>query len=431
MLLSAFTRVDEVVDHGLCTGCGSCMAACPQDAIAMKETASGLLSPVINPASCNDCRLCAKVCPGDHFEQGMIAEGTDPFAGPVRDCYLVQHRRRDVLAAAQSGGAVTGLLLHLLERGRIDRALVTVMPEDGSLRPYSLLTNDPETIRKSSGSKYCPVPLNARLSEIDSAERIAVVGLPCHLHGVAHLCRHVPHWRRENLLLIGLVCDRILSFRAMDYLVYKAGIRRQNVQSLRFRSKQRNGWPGDVRIVTREGKSHFLPAGERIACKDLFTPQRCRLCFDKMNVLSDITCGDPHGLSKDVKGKSAVLARTSEGQSAVQSAIGAGVFVSRCIPADDLFAGQKIENKRREYAAYAGLWSARGYAAPSAPIAANRRQSVPTPIERHVCKKRLFDFPKLVADDSTFRRSFGFIRWNRRMNLLNRLDRLFLSKVVS
>jgi coenzyme F420 hydrogenase subunit beta len=361
----------------------------------------------------------------------MIAEGTDLFAGPVRACYLVQHRRHEVLAAAQSGGVVTGLLLHLLESGRLDRALVTVMPTDGSLRPYSVLTKDPAVIRQSCGSKYCPVSLNARLSEIDAKERIAVVGLPCHLHGVAHLCRHLQRWRRENLLLIGLVCDRVLSFRAMDYLVHRAGLRRQDVRSLRFRSKQRKGWPGDVRIITRDGKSHFLPARERIACKDLFTPQRCRLCFDKMNILSDITCGDPHGLSKDVKGRSAVLARTSEGQSAVQAAIQAGVFGSRSISADDLFAGQKIENKRRDYAAYVELWNARGRTAPRVPIAANRQHGVPTSIERHVCKKRLFDFPKLVEDDSTFRRSLRSIRWNRHMKLFNRLDHLLLGKVVS
>ena len=430
MLLSRFKRVDEVVEQDLCTGCGSCVAVCPQDAIQMKETVSGLLAPAINPALCNHCELCTKVCPGDHFEEGMIAEGIDLFNGPVRNSYLVQHRQRDLLAVAQSGGAVTGLLLHLLESRRIDRALVTLMPQDGSLRPYPLLTRNPETIRKSCGSKYCPVPLNTRLSEISPTERIAVVGLPCHLHGVAHLCRHLPHWRRENLLLIGLVCDRILSFHAMDYLIYRAGLHRKDVRSFHFRSKQCSGWPGDVRIVTRDGNSLFLPARKRIECKDLFTPQRCRLCFDKMNVLSDITCGDPHGLSKDIKGQSAILARTSAGQSAVQSAIQAGVFVSRSISADDLFVGQMVENKRRDYAAYVGLWNAHGHTAPRVPIATNRWEGAPTPKERYVCKKRLFDFPALVEDDSTFRRSLRLIRWNRRMRLLNRLHHLFFRKVV-
>lgn len=430
MLISRFMRVDEVVEQHLCTGCGSCVAACPQNVIQMKETFSGLLIPDINTALCNKCGMCTKVCPGDHLEPGIIADGIDIFKGPVKNSYLLQQRQHDLLTTAQSGGAVTGLLRHLLENRHIDRALVTLMPEDGSLRPYPLLTRNPKIIRKSCGSKYCPVSLNTQLNRISPTERIAVVGLSCHLHGIAHLCRHLPHWRRENLLLIGLVCDRILSFRAMDYLIYKAGLHRQDVHSFKFRSKLRSGWPGDVQIVTREGKSIFLPARERIECKDLFTPQRCRLCFDKMNVLSDITCGDPHGLSKDTKGRSAVISRTLAGQFAVQSAIQAGVFISRSISAEGIFVGQRIENKRREFAAYVGIWNTHGHTIPRVPIITNHRESIPTLKERYACKKRLFSYPALVGDDSTFRKRLRLIRWNHPMRFLNRLRHLFFRKVA-
>ncbi len=430
MLLSTLDTVDKVVEQGLCTGCGSCVASCPRDAINMNETASGLLSPAIDSDKCSSCGLCARVCPGDHLEEGLIAENTDPFGGPVRACYIVQHCQHNLLTAAQSGGAVTGLILHLIEVGRIDRALVTVMPQDGSLRPYPVLTRHPETIRKSCGSKYCPVPLNIRLSEIDPAERIAVVGLSCHLHGVVHLCRHLHRWRRENFLLIGLVCDRTLSFRAMDYLIYRAGLNRQQVRSLCFRSKLRRGWPGDVRIEMHDGRSSFLPAAERITCKDIFTPQRCRLCFDKMNVLSDITCGDPHGLSKDVKGNSALLARTPEGQSAVLSAIRAGIFTSRSVSKEDIFLGQDLEGKQRDYASYTELWRTHGRTVPKVPIASNCDESILTANERRIRNKYLFDFPELVENDSMFRQSRRLIRWNRRMKLLSRFYHILLNKVV-
>jgi len=365
MPLNTFTTVADVVAHGLCTGCGTCVAVCNRGAIQMKETQSGLLMPVIDPALCNACRLCAKVCPGEHLEEGLLAECVDPFAGPVQAAYLVQHRRPDLLAVAQSGGAVTGLLLHLIKIGSIDHALVTQMPKDGSLRPYPLLTRDSEVIRQTCGSKYCPVALNAELRDVNPGKRIAIVGLPCHLHGVAHLCKHLPVWRRENLLLIGLVCDRILSFRAMDYLVQRSGLCREEIGCLLFRSKHRRGWPGDVLITTRPGKQVHLRANRRIECKDLFTPQRCRLCFDKMNVLADITCGDPHGLSNDRRGQSILLARTLKGLDAVQSSFQAAIFEKQQVSPDTIFTGQAMDRRRKDFQEYVRVWKSRGHCPPT------------------------------------------------------------------
>jgi hypothetical protein len=150
-----------------------------------------------------------------------------------------------------------------------------------------------------------------------------------------------------------------------------------------------------------------------------------------MNVLSDITCGDPHGLSRDVKGQSAVIVRTSAGQSAMQSAIQAGIFTSRSISADNLLAGQKIESKRRDYTSYVRLWRNRGGTVPNVPMMAKHQPDTLSPIEQHIHKKRLFDFPALIKDDSTFRRIIRYIRWNRRMRLLSRLDHLLFSKILS
>jgi len=430
--LNTTRTVNDVVAQALCTGCGTCVAVCPQDAIQMKESPSGFLTPVIDPALCNDCGLCIKVCPGHHFEEGMIPEGLDPFAGPVRASYLVQHRQPDLLAAAQSGGAVAGLLLHLLESGRIDRALVTRMPANGSLRPYAILTGDPEVIRDSCGSKYCPIALNAQLREVSPTERIAVVGLSCHIHGVAHLCRHLPRWRRENLLLIGLVCDGTLSFRAMDYLVYRAGLCREEISSLLFRSKRRRGWPGEVLIITRQGNEFYLPARRRGECKDLFTPQRCRLCFDKMNVLSDITCADPYGVSKDPEGQSVVLIRTATGLAAMQSALQAGVFLSQDASADAIFAGQQIENRRRDCAAYFQAWRDWGHCAPCVPIADLHKEGIGGGHRRNGrYEKLLFELPAIAEADTTFQKSFRLIQRRRLGRLLNRACRLFLGKAAS
>jgi len=47
-----------VVDAETCTGCESCVEACPLDAIEMKDDVA-----VVDEDTCGDCGACVDVCP--------------------------------------------------------------------------------------------------------------------------------------------------------------------------------------------------------------------------------------------------------------------------------------------------------------------------------------------------------------------------------
>ncbi len=47
------------IDLGSCTGCGSCVEACPSDVLAMEND----LAQVANPDACIECEICADECP--------------------------------------------------------------------------------------------------------------------------------------------------------------------------------------------------------------------------------------------------------------------------------------------------------------------------------------------------------------------------------
>lgn len=53
----------SVVNRLNCTGCGTCVVVCPQSAISMVLTHSGVYMPTIEYDRCTGCGVCVKVCP--------------------------------------------------------------------------------------------------------------------------------------------------------------------------------------------------------------------------------------------------------------------------------------------------------------------------------------------------------------------------------
>lgn len=47
-----------VVDREKCTGCESCVEACPLDAISMQDGVA-----VVDESTCGDCGACVDACP--------------------------------------------------------------------------------------------------------------------------------------------------------------------------------------------------------------------------------------------------------------------------------------------------------------------------------------------------------------------------------
>jgi coenzyme F420 hydrogenase subunit beta len=356
-------NIEYVVKNHLCLSCGSCAGLCPQNAISMIETAGGLLIAKVNNSRCNYCGLCAKVCPGSHLEKGLVSADTDPFKGNVIGAYCGQATDESILQNGQSGGIVTALLCHLLDSSRIYQAVVTRMPEDGSLRPESIVTADHNTIYRSQGSEYCPVALceivHKKIPRL--GEKVAVVGLPCHIHALAnaqvHLGGSVP-------FRIGLVCDRTLAFGAIDYLVNKVNVSRQDVLFFQFRSKKFNGWPGDGYVREASGREHCVSNKHRKSIKDIYTSVRCRLCFDKMNTLSDLVIGDAWGVREDRRGYSVIMVRTAKGQEAILSAQREGILQLENVNVEAIFKGQAIEKRRRDWTAFMTVWRNEGRPVP-------------------------------------------------------------------
>lgn len=361
-------HIAKIVDSGLCTSCGTCVAICPENAIKMAETLKGLLLAKVNDDKCISCGLCLRVCGGSHLEPGLIAPQVDPFKGKVLKAYCGYATNENYRRKGQSGGVVTALLNFLLETSRSHRALVAHMPQHGKLRPEPVFVSGGGELGKVQGSLYCPVALNTAFDCLkeEKGKKIVTVGLPCHLHGIRNAQCHDDLWRSNIDLTIGLFCDRTLSFAAIDCLVEKAGAKMSEVETFRYRDKSDDGWPGSVYMKCWDNQDFRVANRERQLIKERFTPLRCRVCFDKMNILSDISVGDAWGVVESREGHSSVLARTQKGLNLLESATGAGVLVLEQVDAERVFVGQAIEKRREQCASFAAIFRRENQALPDA-----------------------------------------------------------------
>jgi len=346
--------IRQVVDDQLCAQCGICVPACPVGAITMRETPAGLLVADVQEEKCDHCGVCRLLCPGAELEMEGL-KGVDPFKGPIVKAYSGHASEEGMRASGQSGGVVSALLLFLLETGRIDRALTTAMPMDGSLRPRPLLARTRDEVLAAQGSKYCPAAPCALLGDIKDGERLAVVGIPCQMHGIQRALRQGSTLVSGITHKIGLFCDRTLLYSCQEHMARQAHLKMSQLAGLEYRSKKRNGWPGEVCFHLVSGEKRFFPPALRMGLKDFYTPPRCRLCFDKLNVFADVAVGDAWGVAPSVAGDSVLLARNEIGDELIREAMARGYVQARNVDAELVFRGQGGERRRLDFSSFMSL----------------------------------------------------------------------------
>jgi len=197
--------VEKIYENNLCSGCGTCVSVCPSDAIKIQINSNGFYIPKIDKEKCIGCGKCLKVCPAnginfDEFNKRLFNKSSkDAILGNFINSYTGYSMDYKIRKESSSGGLVTELLIFALEKGIIDAVIVTRMSASKPLEPEVFIARSKKEIISASRSKYCPVPLNLILKKVmDSTEKFAIVGLPCHIHGI-RLRSHAKFFSNRNI----------------------------------------------------------------------------------------------------------------------------------------------------------------------------------------------------------------------------------------
>lgn len=343
--------ITEVAKDGLCTGCGTCISLCPCSAIELfKDDSKGIYLPRLNEEKCNQCGICYQVCPGHSVDFKQLnqdifgKEPEDILLGNYLGCYIGHATDYNIRYNSSSGGLVTALLLFALEEGIIDGALVTRMNKDKPLEPYPFIAKTREEVIEASESKYCPVPAKIALKEIlEKDGKYAVVGLPCHLHGIRRAEMVNKKLRERIVLHVGIFCGTTKTFLATEFQLRRMGIKKEEVARIAYRGE---GWPGSMTVELNDSQRrvselyYYYYYDSKFGS---FTPWRCTVCPDQVAKLAEISLGDawlPEVKKDDKVGTSIIISRTREIDDILQQMLRKGVVALSSVGADKVYESQ-------------------------------------------------------------------------------------------
>jgi coenzyme F420 hydrogenase subunit beta len=320
--------IKEIGVSCICTGCGTCAGLCPTNAINMVIEA-GIYRPFVDASKCTGCKFCVKVCPSnllDFDELNKFVFGkvpSDRLLGNFIECSVGCSTDEKLRWNASSGGIVTALLINALEEKMIDGVLLVRLSSGNPMEPEAILAYNKADVLSASGSKYCPAPINVQIKTLlESEGKFAVVGLPCHIHGIRKAELANKSLREKIVLHIGLFCAHLGSFNAIQSVLEKAAINANDVSSLKYREGE---GLGKMVIILKNGDKITIPYNLYWDCifgTFFFTPIACVLCRDATNELSDVSVGDPWLLRimNQEKKLTAIIARTEQGKKFLSSA---------------------------------------------------------------------------------------------------------------
>ena len=327
----------EVVTTGLCTGCAACVVACPHDVLEYDDT-GGRYRPfhVEADGGASDCThgqrgctLCTRACPRFRAWEPEIdvhrvgrERRADEVAG-VGDIVLARATDAEVAASGQDGGFVSALLIHALEHGLVDAALVSGREGDGtSWRAVPAVVRSRAEVLATAGSRYT---YSANLlaypdAVAEGAERLALVGMGCAASAPGAMqVRKAGKIARRLVLSIGLLCSKTFDDAIFPELFEaRYGLARADISKMNIK--------GVFQVTMTDGARHDIPLAEAQA----FTRSGCQMCPDFAAEHADLSAGGIGALDD----WTLVVVRTELGRSVLDALVESGAVVTRAADED-------------------------------------------------------------------------------------------------
>jgi len=325
--------LEEIVENGLCIGCGLCRSIAGRDQLDLVMTPQGRERPrARRPLDRAALEHINAVCPGTRIGGTDTASGNTPMHdtvwGPAERLSIGHASDPLVRFRGSSGGVLTALGRFLLSSGRASFILHVGASKSAPMRSERRLSFDATAVLGGAGSRYGPVAVLMDFCEIlERAEPFALIGKPCDVTAVRNLGRIDARVDRYMRYALTLVCGGASDLRKSEEVLQHFRIDESELALFRYRG---HGNPGLTRVETRDGRAFELTYQQLWEDESKWMIQpRCRICPDAIGLEADIAVSDvwPGGSpAGEDAGFNGIIVRTARGLELYEAAVAAGAL---------------------------------------------------------------------------------------------------------
>ena len=311
------TLQKNVVSKDKCIGCSACVLVCPYNCLEYVKRKPNLIG------ECKLCGICARVCPHydsslgevERFMFGRERKDEEEF-GIYRRIAVARAKNSEILKVCQDGGVVTALLLHALNEGLINGAVVSGISDERLFYPVPKLATASEDILGCAGTRYSYSPNLLALAEAAKKKvNTAFVGNPCQILALRNMqMLGLKRFIAPVKFSIGLMCSECFTYEGLmeKHIHEMLGINLSDIRNVNIKGKM---------IVTlKNGAVQMIPLAE----VKPYALEGCGFCGDFSSELADISAG---GLG--LNGWTFTIVRTEKGEELFSAAEKAGVIETR------------------------------------------------------------------------------------------------------
>ena len=284
----------KVIRPGICVGCGACVALAPHGQSRMIATESGI-EPEFSPGTSLPA-LAWTACPGKGIDYPSLYRShfgslpADWRVGHIDRLWTGHSADPVIRRNGASGGVTSAVLIHLLETGRIDGAILVRQGIPSPELASWFIARTREEILSCAQSVYVPVSVLDVLPQLPPGERFAMTSVPEQSAALRAL-QHAGHAPAKQIhYVLGPYTGTSLDRRAIRSLLRANKVADNDpITSLKWRAGE---WPGYLEILTASGREIRSKKVYYNFLIPFYVTQTSLQSMDFANEFTDLSVGD-------------------------------------------------------------------------------------------------------------------------------------------